>query len=164
MSKISFVTGANGHLGNNLVRQLLKKGEMVRAGVRNMGDTEPFKDLDCEVVFADLLNKDSLIPALKNVDTLYQVGAVFKHKVLDAYKDIIQPNNIATKNILEAAKEANVRKIVYVSSVAALSLSKTNAAGKIDETTWLEDSHGDPYLQSKLESERIAWDLAKSWI
>lgn len=163
MKEISLVTGANGHLGNNLVRELLKKGENVRAGVRNLKDKEPFEGLDCEVVYADLMDKDSLYKALEGVDTLYQVAAVFKHWAQDPEKEIIIPNVEGTQNIMEAAKEANVRKIVYVSSVAALSLDKVNSKGKIDETTWLENSHGNAYFVSKAESEKKAWELAKKY-
>ena len=75
------MSGANGHLGNNLVRTLLARGgaERVRASVRNINNKKPFKGLDGEVVYADLLDKDSLMRALEGVDTLYQVAAVFKH-------------------------------------------------------------------------------------
>ncbi|MBY0596298.1 NAD(P)H-binding protein, partial [Bacillus bingmayongensis] len=153
MKKISLVTGANGHLGNNLVRELLKRGETVRASVRDLNDKEPFIGLDCEIVYADLRDKASLHKALDGVNTLYQVAAVFKHWAQDPEKEIIIPNVEATQNIMEAAKEANVRKIVYVSSVAALSLDKTNLKGKIDETTWLENSHGNAYFDSKARAE-----------
>lgn len=163
MKKISLVTGANGHLGNNLVRELLKRGENVRASVRDLNDKEPFAGLDCEVVYADLMDKDSLRKALDGVDTLYQVAAVFKHWAQDPEKEIIIPNIEGTQNIMEVAKEANVRKIVYVSSVAALSLDKTNSKGKIDETTWLEDSHGFAYFDSKARSEKRAWELAEKY-
>lgn len=163
MKKISLVTGANGHLGNNLVRQLLKKGENVRAGVRNLKDKEPFEGLDCEVVYADLMDKDSLRKALEGVDTLYQVAAVFKHWAQDPEKEIIIPNIEGTENIIEAARESNVRKIVYVSSVAALSLDEVNSKGKIDETTWLKNGHGSAYFVSKKESEKKAWELAKKY-
>ena len=54
------VAGANGHLGNNLVRILHGKGENVRASVRNVDYTEPFEGLDCEVVYADILDRESL--------------------------------------------------------------------------------------------------------
>jgi uncharacterized protein YbjT (DUF2867 family) len=77
MSKLNLVTGANGHLGNNLVRALLENGETVRASVRNTNNRVPFEGLDCEVVQADLMDKDSLLRALEGVDTLYQVAAVF---------------------------------------------------------------------------------------
>lgn len=163
MKRISLVTGANGHLGNNLVRELLKRGENVRGSVRNLNDKEPFTGLDCEVVYADLMDKESLWKALDEVDTLYQVAAVFKHWANDPVKEIIVPNIEGTQNILEAAKEAKVRKIVYVSSVAALSLDKVNSKGRIDETTWLKDSHGNPYFDSKAQSEKRAWELAEKY-
>ncbi|WP_297421029.1 NAD-dependent epimerase/dehydratase family protein [Clostridium sp.] len=163
MKKISLVTGANGHLGNNLVRELLNRGERVRASVRNINDKEAFTGLDCEVVYADLMDKESLVKALDGVDTLYQVAAVFKHWAQDPEKEIIIPNVMGTQNIMEAAKEAKVRKIVYVSSVAALSLDKTNSRDKIDETTWLENSHGNAYFDSKARSEKRAWELAEKY-
>ncbi len=78
MTNICLVTGANGHLGNNLVRALLDKGEKVRASVRNVNYPKPFEGLDCEVVYADLLDRESLSKATKGVDTLYQVAAVYK--------------------------------------------------------------------------------------
>ena len=161
--KISLVTGANGHLGNNLVRELVKRGENVRGSVRNLNDKEPFIGLDCEVVYADLMNKESLRKALDGVDTLYQVAAVFKHWARDPEKEIIVPNIEGTQNILEVAKEEKVRKIVYVSSVAALSLDELNSKGRIDETTWLKDSHGNAYFDSKAQSEKRAWELAEKY-
>ena len=159
--KISLVTGANGHLGNNLIRELLKRGEYVRAGVRNLVEREPFEGLNCEIVYADLLDKESLKKALEGVDVLYQVAAVFKHWSENPEKDIIEPNIIGTKNILEAAKETNVRKVVYVSSVAALSADEINVRGKIDETSWQKNSFGNAYFESKAKSERLAWKIAK---
>ena len=70
MIKINLVTGANGHLGNNLVRALLARGETVRASVRNPNNREQFVGLDCEIVQADLMDKPSLLRAMEGVDTL----------------------------------------------------------------------------------------------
>ncbi|MCK4795561.1 MAG: NmrA family NAD(P)-binding protein, partial [Desulfobacteraceae bacterium] len=47
MTKLNLVTGANGHLGNNLVRALVERGDTVRASVRNPKNTAPFEGLDC---------------------------------------------------------------------------------------------------------------------
>jgi dihydroflavonol-4-reductase len=116
MIKLNLVTGANGHLGNNLVRALLDSGEQVRASVRDTTNTAPFEGLDCEIVQADLMDKDSLLHALEGVDTLYQVAAVFKHWARDPQRDIIEPNLQGTRNVLEAAAEKKVRRVVYVSS------------------------------------------------
>ena len=59
-NEISLVTGANGHLGNNLVRLLLSENKKVRATVRNINNLEPFKGLDCEVSQADITDRESL--------------------------------------------------------------------------------------------------------
>ena len=78
MSKeISLVTGANGHLGNNLVRYLLSENHKVRASVRDLKNQQPFDGLDCEVVYADIIDRASLKEAFKNVTNLYAVGANF---------------------------------------------------------------------------------------
>ncbi|MFQ5616276.1 MAG: NAD-dependent epimerase/dehydratase family protein [Anaerolineales bacterium] len=157
MSKLCLVTGANGHLGNNLVRALLARDERVRASVRNPNDTTPFEGLDCEIVRADLLDKDSLLQALEGVDTLYQAAAVFKHWARDPQKEIIGPNLVGTRNVLEAAAECGVGKVVYVSSTVTLDGQQTPA----DETSWNTNSYGNPYLQSKTEAEKLAWRLAE---
>ena len=82
------VTGANGHLGNNLVRLLISKGYQVRASVRNIKNRKPFEGLDCEVVQADITDKSSMIQALRGVDTFYAVGAVFKLWAKNPQKEI----------------------------------------------------------------------------
>src|SRR5215470_17668335 len=109
--KLALVTGANGHLGNNLVRLLLNKGIPVRASVRNVKNKEPFVGLNCEVVQADITDKQSLISALQGVDTFYAVGAAFKLWARDPKKEIYDVNLNGTKNLVEAAGEAGVRRI-----------------------------------------------------
>ncbi|VAW32127.1 Dihydroflavonol-4-reductase [hydrothermal vent metagenome] len=155
MSKINLVTGANGHLGNNLVRALLERGETVRASVRNPNNREPFVGLNCEVVQADLLDKPSLLRAMAGVDTLYQVAAVFKHWARDPQKEIIEPNFQGTRNVLEAAAEQGVRRVVYVSSEGAMD----GHISPVDETFWKTNYHGNPYFRSKTETERLALKL-----
>jgi dihydroflavonol-4-reductase len=156
MNHINLVTGANGHLGNNLLRALLDNGETVRASVRNLNNRQPFEGLDCEVVYADLLDKESLLKAFTGVDTLYQVAAVFKHWAKDPQKEIIAPNLDGTRNVLEAAAKQGVRRVVYVSSEGALS----DHVSPVDESHWKTDYRGNPYFQSKTESERLALQLA----
>src|SRR5215467_12044513 len=121
---LSLVTGANGHLGNNLVRLLINKGIPVRASVRNLKNKEPFAGLNCEVVQADITNRQSLVKALQGVEIFYAVGAAFKLWAKDPKKEIYDVNLSGTRNIVEAAKEAGVKRIVYVSSIAALNYRK----------------------------------------
>lgn len=156
MSNLCLVTGANGHLGNNLVRALIAKGERVRAGVRDVSNHQAFTGLDCELVYTELQDKNSLIKALEGVDILYQVAAVFKHWAKNPEAEIVTPNVEGTRNILEAAAQAGIKKIVYVSSVAAVG----HNGEALDEVQWNTDQ-SNPYYRSKILSERLAWEIAK---
>lgn len=155
-ARVALVTGANGHLGNNLVRALLTRGFRVRAGVRNPENKRVLSGLECEVVHADLLDRDSLLKALEGVDILYQVAAVFKFWVKKPEQEIMKPNVKGTRFILEAAAQQKVKKTVYVSSIAALDHSKI----PMDESTWNPDK-SNPYYYSKRRAEEIAWEVAR---
>lgn len=156
MSELCLVTGANGHLGNNLVRALLAQGHRVRAGVRDLNNTAPFAGLDCELVYAELRDKEAMLKALDGVDVLYQVAAVFKHWARDPEAEIVEPNIEGTRIVLEAAAQAGVKKVVYVSSVAAIGHDGT----PLDDRQWNQDL-SNPYYRSKILSEQKAWELAK---
>lgn len=97
---LSLVTGANGHLGNNLVRFLLNKGIPVRASVRSTGNKAPFAGLNCEVVQADITDKESLKRALKGVETFYAVGAAFKLWAQNPKREIYDVNLDGTKKTI----------------------------------------------------------------
>jgi len=151
------VSGANGHLGNNLVRLLLKKGYQVRATVRNIKNNDCFKGLDCEVVQADITDKTSFKRALEGVDTFYAVGAAFKLWAKDPKKEIYDVNIEGTRNTIEAASEAGVKRIVYVSSIAALDYTKLPTK----ESYGYNPDRRDMYYNSKNDGEKLAFQLAK---
>lgn len=154
---LALVTGANGHLGNNLVRLLLNKGIPVRASVRNIKNKEPFVGLDCEVVQSDITDKQSLINALQGVETFYAVGAAFKLWAKDPKKEIYDVNIQGTQNMVEAAAEAGVKRIVYVSSIAALNYNQLPTK----ESNGYNPDRRDMYYNSKNDGEKLAFELAK---
>ncbi|MFA7943772.1 NAD-dependent epimerase/dehydratase family protein [Pseudomonas brenneri] len=158
MSTLSMVTGANGHLGNTMVRALLARGQQVRAGVRDPGPSTALAGLDCQVVRAELQDPGSLRQALQGVDVLYQVAAVFKHWAKDPQAEIVEVNVQGTRNVLRAAAEAGVRRVVYVSSVAAVG----HNGQRLDEHSWNIDQQN-PYYRSKILSERAAWETAQTY-
>lgn len=157
---LALVTGANGHLGNNLVRALNREGVKVRAGIRNMKNRSVLEELDCEVVHCDLLDSKSLDKALEGVEVLYQVAAVFKHWAKDEENEIVRPNVEGTRKILEAAHKAGVKRIVYVSSMAALESTNRNEKGEIGNDAYNVGDQGNPYVRSKTLSEMEAWKVA----
>jgi len=154
---LSLVSGANGHLGNNLVRLLLQKGIPVRATVRNIQNKKSFEGLNCEVMEADITDKASFVKALHGVETFYAVGASFKLWAKDPKKEIYDVNIQGTRNTIEAAAEAGVKRIVYVSSIAALDY--THLPTK--ESNGYNPDRRDMYYNSKNDGEKLAFELAR---
>lgn len=155
-NNLSLVSGANGHLGNNLVRFLLKQGIPVRATVRNIHNTKPFEGLNCELAQADITDKASFVKALQGVETFYAVGASFKLWAKDPKKEIYDVNMNGTRNTIEAAAEAGVKRIVYVSSIAALDYSQLPTK----ESNGYNPDRRDMYYNSKNDGEKLAFELA----
>ena len=154
---LALVTGANGHLGNNLVRLLLTKGIQVRGSVRDLKNNSSFADLECDMVQADITDKSSLILAMRNVKVVYAVGAAFKLWAKDPVKDIYEVNLQGTRNLIEAAAEAGVKRIVYVSSIAALNYTQLPTK----EDNGQNPDRRDMYYNSKNDGEKLAFELAK---
>jgi len=155
--QLSFVNGANGHLGNNLVRLLISKGIRVRASVRNISNKKAFEGLDCEVVQSDITDKQSLVRALQGVHTFYAVGAAFKLWAKDPQKELYDVNLTGTRNMIEAAAEAGVKRIVYVSSIASLNYTSI----PVKESYGFNPDRRDVYYNSKNDGEKLAFELAK---
>ena len=157
--EISLVTGANGHLGNNLVRLLLSKNHQVRASVRNLNKQESFEGLDCDVVQADITNRESLKKAFKNVTNLYAVGANFSMWAKNPKVTIYDNNVQGTQNVFDIANECGIKNIVFVSSVASLDFSilPANVANGYnkDRRNW--------YYNSKNDSDKLALELGEKY-
>ena len=155
-SKLSLVTGATGHVGYNLVSHLLEHGETVRAGARDLAKARTvLAGLDVETVRAELLDPASLDQALTGVHTLYAVAASFRGWARDPAREIVQVNVEGTRNLMQAAARAGVRKIVYVSSMTTLDSSVQPFSAE----TW-NPLHVNPYEYSKTEAEQLALRFA----
>jgi dihydroflavonol-4-reductase len=124
----TLVTGGTGFVGANVVRALLERGVEVRALVRPRSDTQNLDSLDIELVAGDLRDRGSLEAALEGCDTLYHVAAMYALWARNP-RDIYDSNVTGTVNILEAAEQAGVQKIVYTSSVATIGLPKDGTPG-----------------------------------
>ena len=158
-NQISLVTGANGHLGNNLVRLLLSENQKVRATTRNINNIQPFEGLDCEVVQADVTDRESLKKAFKGITNLYAVGANFSMWAKNPKTEIYDTNVNGTQNVFDIANECGIKNIVFVSSVAALDFMKLpanvdNGYNK-DRRNW--------YYNSKNDSDQLALELGNKY-
>lgn len=116
---MNLVTGAAGHLGNVLVRELLARGEPVRVLILPGEDTRSLKGLPVDCVIGDVLDPESLSWAMRDVDTVFHLAALVSITEDKAY--LLKAVNVdGTRNVIEAAKAANVQKLVYTSSIHAL--------------------------------------------
>ena len=151
------VTGATGFVGSAVTRHLLNGGATVAVLVRGNSDRRNLDGLKVEIREGDLRDKRSLDRACSGCDTLFHIAADYRLWTRDN-RDLYASNVDGTRNIMQAALDAGIAKIVYTSSVATLG---TNADGTpADETTpvTLDDMIGH-YKRSKFLAERAVDDL-----
>jgi len=116
---MNLVTGAAGHLGNVLVRELLARGERVRALILPGESTDSLKGLPVEQVEGNVLNVDSLRAAMQEVDVVFHLAALVS--ITEDKAHLLQAVNVdGTRNVIQAAQDANIKKLVYTSSIHAL--------------------------------------------
>jgi len=115
----TLVTGATGFVGSAVVRCLLSAGHHVRVTTRTQSTLANIQDLDVEVVKGDLTQPDTLKNIVKGCDTLFHVAADYRLWARDS-GNLYRVNVDGTKNLMQAANNAGVSKIVYTSSVATL--------------------------------------------
>ena len=153
MDGVVVVTGANGHIGNNLSRQLVKHGYNVRGTVRSM-DKAP--DIEMEFVEADVLNQEDWPRVLEGATGLFHLATIYATS--GDGQLILDTANKGTENVLRAAAACGIKRVVYTSSVAAIGSTPKKVVK--DESNW-NDNFSMPYTRAKTESERRAWELAK---
>jgi dihydroflavonol-4-reductase len=156
---LALVTGANGHLGANLVRELLGRGQRVRGLVREGADLRGLAGLDVELVRGDVLDVDSVDRAVAGCEVVYHCAAVYKTWARTR-DEIVRPAVDGTRHVLAAARRHAVRRVVLTSSAAAVGANRSPDLAPRDETHW-NDDYGDAYYEAKTESERLAHALAR---
>jgi len=147
---VDVVTGANGYLGNVLVRELLKRNREVRAFVRNTSNLHSLDDLDIKKHIGDISNTESLCKAFKGADVVYHLAG--KISLMPGENKILNNiNYLCTKNVIEACKICNVKKLIYTSSIHAL---EEPTDGKIinEDAPYCSDTNKSGYDRSKAKA------------
>ena len=157
------VTGANGHVGFVLTKFLVERGYNVRASVRDKNNPElisHLSPLNVEIVELDLMKPETIENAMEGREGLFQVAAVYKSWAKNPQEEIIDPSIIGGINALKAARKANVKKVVFTSSTAAVGRSGPKGRA-LNEDDW-NDKSKHPYSYAKTEAERRAWEYANA--
>nr|VFK75806.1 MAG: dihydroflavonol-4-reductase [Candidatus Kentron sp. MB] len=149
----TLVTGATGFVGSAVVRCLLEAGFDIRVMVRPQSVLSNVEGLDVEIVQGDLTQPETLQRAVQGCDTLFHVAADYRLWVRDS-ETLYRANAGGTQNLLQAAADAGVSKIVYTSSVATLGLNCDGTPGNEDTPVGLENMIGH-YKRSKYFAEQV---------
>ena len=149
------VTGGCGFLGSWIVRQLVEeRGATVRVLAVEGESRENIEDLDVEVVEGDVRRVADCRAAVEGVDTVFHTAALYLDYAPDPSK-MYDVNLRGTFNVLEAARRADVDKVIYTASMASLGRPELGRTG--DETTAYDGWDLDfPYGRSKFFSREIA--------
>ncbi len=126
----AFVTGGTGFVGANLIRLLLQEGYEVKALARPDSPLDNLKGLDLEIVKGDLNDAD-LWQNIGGCEALFHVAAHYSLWRADQ-QALYQSNVLGTRNILAAARQAKVERVVYTSSVSAIGVGTKGQS--VDET------------------------------
>ena len=153
----TLVTGASGFVGSAVARHLLHAGHTVRVLLRPSSEHRNIEGLAVETVVGDLGDQASLARALQGCEALFHVAADYRLWAPEP-ASMYASNVAGTRNLMLAALDAGVQRIVYTSSVATLGLRPDGQPA--DETTpsTLEDMIGH-YKRSKFLAEAAVREL-----
>ncbi len=150
-----FVTGATGFIGGEVARQLRARGDDVACLVRNPEKAAKLTALGCELVNGDLGDAQAIRTGMEGCDAVVHAAAMYKVGIPAKQHPAMWEANVAgTENVLKAAGEAGVAKLVYVSTVGAFGNTHRQVVDETYEHPGKEFTSY--YEETKLESHRVA--------
>jgi dihydroflavonol-4-reductase len=113
----TLITGATGFVGSAVLRRLLAAGRNVRTLVRPNSDRRNLSGLPVEIVNGDVTDRQSLDRAMEGCSALFHVAADYR-LWLPKPDEMYETNVMGTRNVMLAAMDAGIKRVVYTSSVA----------------------------------------------
>ena len=156
MQKV-FITGGTGFLGSYLTRKLVKQGFQVRALKRKTSRMDLIEDVKDQIewVEGDILDISVLEDAMQGIDKVYHGAAIVSFDPRDR-KRMMEINVEGTANVVNIALDHGIKKLGYVSSIAAIGRS---AESKIlsEKSEWENGKNETNYARSKYFAEMEVW-------
>ncbi len=161
------ITGASGFVALHTIIQSLQQGYKVRATLRNSARETEVREIvakyvdakdNLEFVIADLLQDSGWDAAMRGCEFVLHVASPFPLFEPKHEDELIIPAVQGTQRVLRAAHNGNIKRVVIVSSVAAVSAGHNGESKIFDESDWslIENNIG-AYSKSKTLAEREAW-------
>jgi dihydroflavonol-4-reductase len=149
-----FITGATGFVGTQLVQLLRDTPHELCCLVRDPNKAEAAREAGAKIVVGDLTDKASLVEGMRGCDWVASVANLYEFWVPDR-RAYIRVNVDGVRDLMEAALEAGVAKVVHVSTAAVWG----NAKGPVTEQTPFGPKYIGGYIGSKRRGEEVAWNL-----
>ncbi len=169
------VTGGTGLVGSHLLYNLTQKEKAVRAIYRSESSKEKVKEIfsfytnkpelyfhKIEWIQADITDVPSMIPAFKNVTEVYHVAALISFDPKD-YKKMRKVNIHGTAVVVNLSIDANVKKLCYVSSIAAIGTNQ-NKEFIDEENEWNDNEKNYGYAITKYGGEMEVWRASQEGV
>ena len=149
-----FITGGTGFIGQITVQRLLRSGHECNCLIRHSSRKEVFTDLNCAFTIGDIADRKALIKGMTGCDAVIHLANLYSlwEPDIHTYRKV---NVEGTRNVMEAAIEAGLHKVVHVSSIVTW--------GRSPEHPFTEESpvgeHTSEYARTKYQGDQVAWDL-----
>lgn len=170
------MTGASGFIGSHVVANLLARGRIVRATVRDATDPERVDHLNAmivggeieagdvgncvrrlEIIEMDLLDEESVLAAVSGCTDIIHCAAALDVNAKDPQRDVVDPSVIGCRNLCSAIeRDGGVRRLVHTSSTAAIRKTVHEEGRVWTREDWCDDAtvESNPYGLAKAEAER----------
>jgi dihydroflavonol-4-reductase len=145
------VTGAGGFIGSKLVRKLCEQGYTVRTFGRSSSAPRILADLPIEHIGGDITNPEQVTTAVAGCEIVYHLAGLVSYRNQDLQRQY-GVNVIGTHNILEASRDAGVKRVIHTSSVAAMGIPPKGTIGT-EELAYNLQGKGLSYCDTKYEAE-----------
>ncbi len=154
------ITGADGLLGSNLVRELLSRGHAIRAFVQPGRQQKTLEGLPIEKFAGNLLNPDEVINSAKECEAIIHCAA--STAVWPIRSEIINKVNIdGTKNIIEAVYKNNIQRLIYVGTANSFGFGSKGQPG-VEGNPYKSATYGLDYMDSKYKAMQVVLEEVKT--
>ena len=156
----ALVIGANGYLGSHVTRRLVEDGHDVRVMVRAGAKTIGIDDLEVTRFVGDVFDDDALRAAMDGVDDVYYCVVDTRGWLRDP-APLFRTNVEGTRNVLDVAVDAGLRRFVFTSSYATVARKRGRVATEDDVIADVNDKRLTAYVRSRVQAENLVLRYAR---
>jgi dihydroflavonol-4-reductase len=153
------ITGADGFVGSNLIRELLTRNHEIVAFVKDGQDARNIKDLNIDIKYGDLLDPSTLTKAIKGCEALIHTAALTS---MWPYRSEIQKkvNIEGTRNVMEAVLSSGLKRVIHIGTASSFGFGSKNNPG--DETkNYLSGKYKMDYMDTKFTAQELVLKMVR---